>query len=124
MSDPIRSLLACLLAAFVAGCGGDEPLGFQAGPLGAVEVGPAYDATTLLLSAIESIAIEEGGRLHMDRAALREEIGATSGFLGIIGKLSCDEFGDCGTGRVNIYFHADSSITDVAQLPVVYRYAP
>ncbi len=84
----------------------------------------AYDAATLLLKAIESTAVEEGGVLHMDRAALREEIGAAAGFQGIIGKLSCDEFGDCGTGRVNIYFHADSSITDVAQLPVVYRYEP
>ena len=34
------------------------------------------------------------------------------------------EFGDCGTGRVNIHFHADSKITAVAQLPVIYRYAP
>ena len=77
----------------------------------------AYDATTLLLSAIESIAVEEGGKLHIDRVALREEIAATTDFQGIIGTLTCDEFGDCGTGRVNIYYHADSSITDVAQLP-------
>ena len=84
----------------------------------------AYDATTLLLSAIESIAVEEGGKLHIDRVALREEIAATTDFQGIIGTLTCDEFGDCGTGRVNIYYHADSSITDVAQLPVEYQFAP
>ena len=84
----------------------------------------AYDATTLLLSAIESIAVEEGGKLHIDREALREEIAATTDFQGIIGTLTCDEFGDCGTGRVNIYYHADSSITDVAQLPVEYQFAP
>ena len=62
--------------------------------------------------------------LYIDRAALREEIGRTSGFQGIIGKLTCDEFGDCGTGRVNITSHEDSSITDAAQLPVVHRYEP
>ena len=84
----------------------------------------AYDATTLLLSAIESVAVEEGGKLHIDRVALREEIAATTDFQGIIGTLTCDEFGDCGTGRVNIYYHADSSITDVAQLPVEYQFAP
>ncbi len=84
----------------------------------------AYDATTLLLSAIESVAVEESGKLHIDRVALREEVGATADFQGIIGVLTCDEFGDCGTGRVNIYYHADSGITDTAQLPVVYRFAP
>ena len=84
----------------------------------------AYDATTLLLSAIESVAVEEGSKLYIDRVALREEIAATTDFQGIIGTLTCDEFGDCGTGRVNIYYHADSSITDVAQLPVEYQFAP
>ena len=84
----------------------------------------AYDATTLLLSAIESVAVEEGGKLYIDRVALREEIGATADFQGIIGTLTCDDFGDCGTGRVNIYYHADSGITDVAQLPVEYQFAP
>jgi len=84
----------------------------------------AYDATTLLLSAIESVAVEESGKLYIDRVALREEIASTTDFQGIIGTLTCDEFGDCGTGRVNIYYHADSSITDVAQLPVEYQFAP
>ncbi|MCY3791935.1 MAG: branched-chain amino acid ABC transporter substrate-binding protein [Gemmatimonadetes bacterium] len=84
----------------------------------------AYDATTLLLSAIESVAVEESGKLYIDRVALREEIAATTDFQGIIGTLTCDEFGDCGTGHVNIYYHADSSITDVAQLPVEYQFAP
>lgn len=84
----------------------------------------AYDATTLLLSAIESVAVEVGSKLHIDRVALRDEIAATTDFQGIIGTLTCDEFGDCGTGRVNIYYHADSGITDVAQLPVEYQFAP
>ena len=84
----------------------------------------AYDATTLLLSASESVAVEESGKLHIDRVALREEVGATADFQGIIGVLTCDEFGDCGTGRVNIYYHTDSSITDTAQLTEVYRFAP
>ena len=84
----------------------------------------AYDAATLLLSAVESVAVEEGGKLYIDRGALRREIGVTAGFQGITGTLTCDDFGDCGTGRVNIYYHADSGITDPAQLPVVYRFAP
>ena len=43
----------------------------------------AYDATVLLLSAIKSVAVVEGGTLYIDRAELREELGATTGFQGI-----------------------------------------
>ena len=84
----------------------------------------AYDATTLLLHAIESVAVVADGKLLIDRSALRQELSATAGFLGLIGPLSCDDFGDCGTGRVNIYHRPDARITDVAQLPVVHRFAP
>ena len=83
----------------------------------------AYDATTILLSAIESIAVEEGDMLAIDRAALREAVGATA-MNGLVGTVSCDGFGDCGTGRMNIYHHADTGITDVSRLPVVYVYSP
>ena len=84
----------------------------------------AYDATTLLLHAIESVAVVADEKLLIDRAALRQELSATAGFQGLIGPLSCDDFGDCGTGRVNIYHRPDARITDVAQLPVVHRFAP
>ena len=83
----------------------------------------AYDATTLLLSAIESAAVEEGGRLYIDRSALRTQIEAAR-FRGLVGPISCDTYGDCGTGQQNIYHHTDSSVTDVARLPVVYRFTP
>ena len=84
----------------------------------------SYDATTLLLNAIEIVAGEAGGKLYVDRAALRRQLHATSGFQGLIGTFNCDEFGDCGTGRINIYHHTDLNITDPAQLPVVYRFSP
>ena len=84
----------------------------------------AYDATTILLRAIEEVAVVEGSALYIDRARLREALAGTSGFSGIIGAISCDEFGDCGTGRVQISHHTDSTMTDVERLPVVYRYAP
>ncbi len=84
----------------------------------------AYDATTILLRAIEEAAVVVGDALYIDRARLRAALGGTSGFSGIIGTISCDEFGDCGTGRVQISQHTDSTMTDVEGLPVVYRYAP
>ena len=83
----------------------------------------SYDATTILLSAIDAVAVEEGNKLYIDRAALRAQVGATA-INGLVGTVSCDAFGDCGTGRMNIYHHTDTSITDVSRLPVVYVYSP
>ena len=84
----------------------------------------AYDATTILLQAIEEVAVDYGDTLVIDRAKLREALTNIAGFSGIIGNISCDEFGDCGTGRLHISHHTDSNVTDVAELPVVYRSAP
>ena len=83
----------------------------------------AYDATTMLLSAIESVAVEEGDKLFIDRAMLRDAVGATA-MSGLVGTVTCDRYGDCGTGRMNIYHHTNTAITDVARLPVVYVYSP
>ena len=81
----------------------------------------AYDAATLLLSTIESVAVVRGDTIYIDRSALRQALHATVGFAGLTGSLSCDEFGDCGPGLVLVYHHTDSGITDIGQLPVVYR---
>ena len=84
----------------------------------------AYDATTILLRAIDEVAVVHGDALYIDRAKLRDAVGGTSGFEGIIGTISCDAFGDCGTGRVQISHHPDATMTEVESLPVVYRFAP
>ena len=106
----------------------DEALAAYEAAYGGFPITPywahSYDATTLLLNAIEIVAGEAGGKLYVDRAALRRQLHATSGFQGLVGTLNCDEFGDCGTGRINIYHHTDLNITDPAQLPVVYRFTP
>lgn len=80
----------------------------------------AYDATTLLLRAIEEVAVAQGDSLYIDRARLREALTGTAEFSGIIGELTCDEFGDCGTGHLRIVHHTDSTITDVEALEIVY----
>lgn len=84
----------------------------------------AYDATTLLLGAIEQVAVDDGDTVYIDRQKLRDALTATSGFTGIAGAYTCDEFGDCGTGRVQVSHHTDSAVTDPSQVPVVYRFAP
>ncbi len=55
---------------------------------------------------------------------MASKAGGTAGFNGIVGVISCDEFGAGGTGRVQISHHTASNVTDDAQLPVVYRFAP
>ena len=80
-----------------------------------------YDATTLLLSAIKQIAVVDGDTLYIDHAALRDALDGTLDFQGIIGTMTCDDFGDCGTGRSVVHLHADSSVTDPSLLPIVYK---
>ena len=84
----------------------------------------AYDATTMLLRAIEAVAVVDGDTLYIDRSKLREALTGFSDFKGIIGAIACDDFGDCGAGRAQISHHTDSSMTDIAELPVVHRFAP
>lgn len=84
----------------------------------------AYDATTILLRAIEEVAVADGDTLFIDRARLREALTNTTGFGGIIGTISCDSFGDCGTGLILIAHYTDPTVDDITALPVVFRYAP
>ena len=103
---------ADVLAAFEAASGGPPASPYWA---------HGYDAATLLLSAIEQVSVVDGETLSIDRAALREALDGTADFQGILGTLTCDDFGDCGTGRSVIHIHADSSVTDPSLLPIVYR---
>ena len=84
----------------------------------------AYNAATILLRAIDDVAVADGDTMFIDRANLREALTATSDFSSIIGDISCDDFGDCGTGHVHISHHTNSNVTDVASLPCVYLFTP
>ena len=85
--------------------------------------GHAYDATTMLLSAIEKVAVEVEGTLYIDRRALREELHASS-FDGIIGPIACDRFGDCGSQRIAVIHHTDPRDIEAGKNNVVFDYAP
>jgi len=62
-----------------------------------------YDAANVLLNAIDVVAVqEEDGTLHIGRQALRDALYATSGYQGLTGSLTCDEFGDCGAVRLQV----------------------
>ncbi len=85
-----------------------------------------YDATNLLLDAIEAVAVqEEDGTLHIGRQALRDALYATSGYEGLTGRLICDEFGDCGVARFKVVRLDDpaAGLTGL-EANVVYAYPP
>jgi branched-chain amino acid transport system substrate-binding protein len=68
----------------------------------------AYDATMLILAAIEDVAVQDAdGTLHIPRQALRDAMYATSGFAGLTGNLTCTPTGDCADPKIAVYeFHA------------------
>jgi branched-chain amino acid transport system substrate-binding protein len=71
--------------------GGVPPSGFHA---------HAYDATNILLDAIEAVAVDNGdGTITIGRQALRDAVSATSEYPGLTGTLTCNETGDCATGE-------------------------
>ncbi len=80
----------------------------------------AYDAATLLLKAIKSVGQVANDKLYIHRKELRREIRGIRNFRGLLGTLSCDDFGDCGTGNVSIYHHNKLGVTDPTQLEEVW----
>jgi branched-chain amino acid transport system substrate-binding protein len=85
-----------------------------------------YDATNLLLTAIETVAVQEhDGTLHIGRQALRDALYATSGYEGLTGSLTCDQHGDCGVARFKVV-RLDDLAAGFAGLEanVVYAYPP
>lgn len=84
-----------------------------------------YDATVLVLSGIEAVSVVgDDGVLRIPQRALRDWLHEVRDFPGIIGPLTCDAFGDCGAPRIQISSHEDSSVTDLAQVPVSGVYGP
>ncbi len=82
----------------------------------------AYDATTLLLDAIERASHLDDGVLVIDQAVLRDHLSATDGYDALTGTLACDEFGDCGAARIAVYQHLDPADPAAAAGNVVFEY--
>lgn len=63
----------------------------------------AFDATNMVFDAIEAVGVQgEDGSLTIDRQALRDELFATSGYEGITGTLTCNEYGDCADAQISV----------------------
>ena len=64
----------------------------------------AYDATMMVLAAIEKVAKKDpDGTLYIGRKALRDALYATKDFKGLTGNLVCDKYGDCADPNIAIY---------------------
>ncbi len=64
----------------------------------------AYDATMMVLTAIEKVAKKDpDGTLYIGRKALRDALYATKDFKGLTGNLVCDKYGDCADPNIAIY---------------------
>ncbi|MCY4072937.1 MAG: branched-chain amino acid ABC transporter substrate-binding protein [Chloroflexi bacterium] len=69
----------------------------------------AYDATNLLLNAVETVAVvSDDGSLLIGRQAIRDAIAATENYPGLTGSLTCQEespfAGDCAPGTALAMF--------------------
>ena len=84
----------------------------------------SYDATVLLLTAIEAVAVDVDGSLFIDRQLLREALTATRDFAGIIGTMNCDDFGDCGSNLIAVVQNADPTSAADAYTNIVFAWEP
>jgi branched-chain amino acid transport system substrate-binding protein len=92
--------------------GGPPPSGFHA---------HAYDATNLILNAIEKVAVKDAdGTLHIPRQALRDALYAVKDYDGLTGKLTCDANGDCATGEALGVFKLSEAEVGGAWPPPVF----
>lgn len=55
----------------------------------------AWDAANIIIGALQSVGIDQGGTLYIPRTALRDAIAGTTDFKGITGNLTCNADGDC-----------------------------
>jgi len=86
--------------------------------------GHSYDATAMLLDAIEASSWNDGDNLMIDRAGVREYLTALRGYGGIIGTINCDDYGDCGSQRITIIEHLNSGDIEASKQNVVFEFAP
>ena len=80
-----------------------------------------YDATTMLLDAIAAASyVSEDGSLMVDRQGVREYLDNVRDYQGLIGLISCDDFGDCGSQLITVVYHQSADNPEASMGNVVY----
>jgi branched-chain amino acid transport system substrate-binding protein len=63
----------------------------------------AFDATNMIFDCIEQVGVtSDDGSLSVRRGALRACLYATSGYQGITGTLTCNQYGDCADPKISV----------------------
>jgi len=63
----------------------------------------AFDATNMILDCVEEVGVSsDDGSLSVGRQAMRDCLYATSGYQGITGTLTCDQYGDCADPKISV----------------------
>ncbi|MEA2008505.1 MAG: branched-chain amino acid ABC transporter substrate-binding protein [Chloroflexota bacterium] len=62
----------------------------------------AFDAANMIFACIEEVAVQDGDTIHIGRQDMRTCLYATSGFEGITGTLTCNEYGDCADPQISV----------------------
>ena len=84
-----------------------------------------YDATTLLLEAIEAASYRDGDTLMIDRQGVRDFLNSVRGYSALIGTINCDDFGDCGSARITVIRNiGGEDNVEASTQNVVFSYAP
>ena len=84
----------------------------------------SYDAAVLLMDAIAHASYMDGDDLVIDRAGVREHLNSVSDYEGLIGTMTCDAFGDCGSQKITVIQNTDITDYVASTENVVYEYAP
>ena len=84
----------------------------------------SYDAAVLLMDAIAHASYMDGDDLVIDRAGVREHLDSVSDYAGLIGTMSCDAYGDCGSQKITVIQNTDIADYVASTENVVYEYAP
>jgi len=84
-----------------------------------------YDATALLLDAIDAASYLDGGTLVIDRQGVRDYLNQLQGYSGLIGTINCDDFGDCGSSRITVIRNiGGEENAEASRKNVVFSYSP
>ncbi len=74
----------------------------------------AFDAANMVFACIEQVGVEgSDGSLSISRQAMRDCLYATSGFQGITGSLTCDQYGDCADPKIAVYEIVDGEYVSI-----------
>lgn len=59
-----------------------------------------YDSATLLLNAIDKVAVKSGDQLIIPRKALADAVRATTDYSGLTGNITCTAVGECAAASI------------------------